>query len=305
MRYAWSRTTGRRGTAIASSAAALCLGALLSGCAGGDDGYLAAEAAGPDAPRATSAPPRGDVELVPLDGDGNGNGTGKGSGRDGKRRPSGAGGTGAPSAPGASPRPDGSAATPTPGESPGRDGDRADSPPDGASDGSGSGGSGTPGSSSGPTDPGGSGGGSAPPQSTPGSPSTPSGPAELTLGELVRTAADDRWCEKVTVEFRNTGGAPVTSGTITFATHIIDALGIDWATIESKRDLPVPIGTGEKKEKTWEVCVDDWRVPLGMHIETRTASATWPGGQAESPPEDQATDETGDRSGGWAVSGGS
>lgn len=285
MRYAWSRTTGRRGTAIASSAAALCLGALLSGCAGGDDGYLAAEAAGPDAPRATSAPPKGDVELVPLDGSGdsNGDGTGKGSGRDGKRRPSGAGRTGAPSTPGASTGPDASAATPTPGESPGRDGDRADSPSDGASHGSGSGGSG---------------GGSAPPQSTPGSPSTPSGPAELTFGELVRAAADDRWCEKVTVEFRNTGGAPVTSGTITFATHIIDALGIDWATIESKHDLPVPIGAGEKKEKTWEVCVDDWRVPLGMHIETQTASAAWPGGQAESQAEDQATDETGDRSGG-------
>ncbi|MGY0060150.1 hypothetical protein ACWY4P_27010 [Streptomyces sp. LZ34] len=282
MRYAWSRTTGRRGTAIASSAAALCLGALLSGCAGGDDGYLAADAAGPDGPRATTAPPKGGVELVPLDGDG----TGKDSGRGGKGRPSGAGGTKTSGAPDASPGRDGTAATGKPGESPGKtpgrgdadDGDRTGGTPDGTG-GGGSGGPGPAGGSggSGSTDggSGGPGGGSAPPQSTPDSPATPSGPAEVTIGELVRAAADDRWCEKVTVEFRNTGGTPVTSGKITFATHIIDALGIDWATIESTRDLPAPIEAGGKKEKTWEVCVDDWRVPLGMHIETQDASVTW------------------------------
>ncbi|MES4902453.1 MULTISPECIES: hypothetical protein [unclassified Streptomyces] len=270
----------RRGTAIASSAAALCLGALLSGCAGGDDGYLAAEAAGPDGPRATSAPSDGGVKLVPLDGDGTGDRTGKGSGKDsgrgGKGRSSGPGGTKAPDT---SPGRDGTAATGAPGESPGTTPGRKgtdDSPTgggaDGTSGGSGSGGSGPAGGSGGS---GGTDGGSAPPQPTPGSPSAPSGPAELTIGQLGRAAADDRWCEKVTVEFRNTGGAPVTSGTITFATHIIDALGIDWATIESKRGLPVPILAGGKKEKTWEVCVDDWRVPLGMHIETQDASVTW------------------------------
>lgn len=291
MRYAWSRTTGGRGTAIASSAAALCLGALLSGCAGGDDGYLAAEAAGPDGPRATSAPSKGGVKLVPLDGDGTADGTGKDSGRGGKGRSSGSGGTKAPGAPDASPGRDGTAATGTPGESPGKTPGRTGTDDDqtGGADGThGGGGSG----GSGSTD-----GGSAPPRSTPGSPSTPSGPAALTLGKLVRAAADDRWCEKVTVEFRNTGGAPVTSGTITFATHIIDALGIDWATIESKRELPVPILAGGKKERTWEVCVDDWRVPLGMHIETQDASATWPGGRSGSQAGDQAGDHAGDRSG--------
>ncbi|MDW6061428.1 hypothetical protein SAZ11_29685 [Streptomyces sp. FXJ1.4098] len=291
MRYAWSRTTGRRGTAIASSAAALCLGALLSGCAGGDDGYLAAEAAGPNEPSATSAPPGGGVKLVPLDGDGDGtaDGKGKGSGRDGKGRSSGSGDTKSSGAPDASSGRDGAAATGRPGKSPGRTpgrtgaddgGDQTGGAHDGTGGGSGPGGSG-------PADGSGGSGSTDDPQSTPGSP-TPSGPAVLKIGDLVRAAADDRWCEKVTVEFRNTGGTPVTSGTITFATHIIDALGIDWATIESKRSLPVPILAGAKKEKTWEVCVDDWRVPLGMHIETQDASVIWPTNQAE----DQARDQS-------------
>ncbi|MFE0099127.1 hypothetical protein [Streptomyces sp. NPDC059009] len=97
----------------------------------------------------------------------------------------------------------------------------------------------------------------------------------LKVGKPERAAADDRWCEKVTVAFRNTGGAPVRSGTVTFATHVIGALGVDWATIESTEKLPAPIGAGQKKEKTWSVCVDAWRVPLGMHIETRDVSVKW------------------------------
>ncbi|MER6139436.1 hypothetical protein ABT174_05170 [Streptomyces sparsogenes] len=289
MRYAWSLTTGRRGKAIASSAAALCLGALLSGCAGGDDGYLAAEAAGPDGARATSAPSKGGVEMVPLDGDGDRDDAGKGT-ADGKRRPSGAGTAKGSGAPDASYGPEGPASASTRGRSPGQSpqapsrrggtdgGDGTGTTPGGG----GSGGTGDTGSTGGSGNPGGTGGsgesggsgGSAPPQSPPGTPSTPTGPAELTLGDLVRTAADDRWCEKVTVEFRNTGGAPVTTGKITFATHIIDSLGIDWATVESTYGLPVPIEAGGKKERTWEVCVDAWRVPLGMHIETQDASVT-------------------------------
>jgi hypothetical protein len=104
---------------------------------------------------------------------------------------------------------------------------------------------------------------------TPGSPDAPGdGPAVLTAGKPKRAEADDRWCEKVTVRFTNSGGAPVTKGKVTFEIHIIDALGIDWATRESSRALPVPIEAGADKEKTWKVCVDAWRVPLGMHIET-------------------------------------
>ncbi|MGN5637803.1 hypothetical protein [Streptomyces sp. AC154] len=97
----------------------------------------------------------------------------------------------------------------------------------------------------------------------------------LKVGAPGRAAADKRWCEKVTVEFRNTGGSPVRSGTVTFATHIIGGLGIDWATRESTAPLPAPIDAGAARKKTYTVCVDDWRVPLGMHVETRDVTAVW------------------------------
>jgi hypothetical protein len=75
--------------------------------------------------------------------------------------------------------------------------------------------------------------------------------------------------------FHNTGGTAVRSGKVTFGTHVIGLLGIDWATVESTVDLPVPLRPGADKTHTWTVCVDDWRVPLGMHIETRDVSVTW------------------------------
>ncbi|WP_405714847.1 hypothetical protein [Streptomyces sp. NBC_00046] len=95
----------------------------------------------------------------------------------------------------------------------------------------------------------------------------------LAVGEPVRAAADERWCEKVTVEFRNTGGSPARSGTVTFATHVIGALGVDWATVESTGPLPAPIDAGAARTATYTVCVDAWRVPLGMHVETRDVTA--------------------------------
>jgi hypothetical protein len=278
MRPAGSRTTGRRGTAIASSAAALCLGALLSGCAGAGDGYVATGAAGPDSGRAPTqaVPPKDGVDLVPLDQDGDN--TGEHRRPDGKSgasgTPPGTAGTGevrgsaSPTAgsgtrtptPSASSRPPGSgpqSANPqgsggVTGPADGRtDDEPAPSPPPG-----------TP--SPAPSMP-----------STPSTPSTPSGPAALKVGDPERAAADERWCEKVTVEFRNTGGLPVVSGTVTLSTHVVDLLGLDWATLESKRKLPAPIGAGQKRLRTWKVCVDAWRVPLGMHIETRDVSADW------------------------------
>lgn len=126
-------------------------------------------------------------------------------------------------------------------------------------------------------------GGAKPSRTSPGSPSatpdpgpaTSTGPADLAWGEPTRKATDKRWCEEVTVAFRNTGSAAVRSGTVTFGTHIIGALGIDWGTVESTAGLPAPIGAGARKEKTWTVCVDEWRVPLGMHIETRDVSVQW------------------------------
>lgn len=98
----------------------------------------------------------------------------------------------------------------------------------------------------------------------------PAGPAALKVGKPENAKAGERWCQKVTVTFRNTGGEPVEAGKVVFATHVIGALGTDWDTLRSKRKLPVPLRAGEKKEKSWTLCVDEWRVPLGMHLETRS-----------------------------------
>ncbi|MFD4635596.1 hypothetical protein ACFVYR_14135 [Streptomyces sp. NPDC058284] len=97
----------------------------------------------------------------------------------------------------------------------------------------------------------------------------------LKVGDPERSPADKRWCEEVTVTFRNTGGSPVRSGTVTFGTHVIGGLGVDWATIESTVKLPAPIDPGRKRERGWTVCVDAWRVPLGMRVETRDVSVDW------------------------------
>jgi hypothetical protein len=95
----------------------------------------------------------------------------------------------------------------------------------------------------------------------------------LAVGTPVRVGTDQRWCETVTLTFRNTGGSPVTEGRVTFGTHIIGGLGIDWATIESAQPLPTPIAAGATRTRAYTVCVDSWRVPLGMHIETRDVRA--------------------------------
>ncbi|MCX4973214.1 hypothetical protein [Streptomyces sp. NBC_00620] len=228
---------GRRGALAGASAAVVCLGGVLVACGagGGGGGYVAVQ-------RPASGPavaPTGDVELVPLE------------------KPSaskGAAGSGT---------------------------SVAASTPSGGSGGSGAQASGPAASTGGPgdgrtTSPGdvdsGSTGGN--PGSDTATPATP-GPAALTVGTPERESADQRWCERVTVVFRNTGGTAVRSGTVTFGTHIIGALGIDWATIESAEELPVPIAAGAERTKTWTVCVDAWRVPLGMHIETRDVAVQW------------------------------
>ncbi|MBO8194205.1 hypothetical protein ITI46_21445 [Streptomyces oryzae] len=275
MRSQESNTRSRRGSRIAASAALVCLGApLAAGCGGGgDDGYVAVGAADPSG-RSSDGPVRPDdkVRMVPLPGEGDGpeksdgghraragdddtkgargsEGAGAERTKHGKGADDGgdAGGTG----------PSGSASTGSPG-SPGASGSTG---PDGSSPGPGTGGHGDGGGQQ-------TGDGSSGPGS-PDSPGSPSGPALLTVSEPAREKTDDRWCEKVTVRFVNSGGRAVTGGKVTFGTHIIGALGVDWATRESRRALPVPIKAGEKKEKTWTVCVDAWRVPLGMHIETR------------------------------------
>ncbi|MCX5430305.1 hypothetical protein OHU11_21830 [Streptomyces sp. NBC_00257] len=269
MRRQMLGSNGRRGTVIAASAAALCLGGVLAACGGGttDEGYVALGAAGTDSGRtpAGAVAPSGKVALVPLDRGGKGDGGGDRSGGGGHSGDRGA-------SPGASARADG----PDGGDEATSTTSGGASPPPGPSGTHGTGGSGTGGSGSG-SGTGGSGGGSSGPSapSTPSAPGsgTPAGPAVLAVGEPVRAAADERWCEKVTVKFRNTGGSPARSGTVTFATHIIGALGVDWATVESTGPLPAPIDAGAARTETYTVCVDAWRVPLGMHVETRDVTA--------------------------------
>ncbi|WP_338931771.1 hypothetical protein WEB32_18185 [Streptomyces netropsis] len=266
----------RRKTLVPASAAARwlaglgCLGALLTGCGGSDrDGYVATGAAGPGTSRSGVVPPTGGVKLMPLDGE-----PGRPSSHGPRRSPS-----GAPSTPEA---PRGASSTTTTG-------------PDARI---GTGGAG-PGPVTIPGTPGGtgpaSGGNSgdspaspAPPAPSPSTPPTPGPrpspstgtppgtPAVLDIGTPRREPdSERRWCEKVTVIFTNTGGRPVTDGAVTFGTHIIGPLGTDWATLTSSEPLPVPIDAGQAREKTWTVCVDAWRVPLGMHIETRDVSVKW------------------------------
>ena len=261
--------SGRRGTVIAASAAVLCLGGALAGCGdrAGGDGYTAvgAAATGPAKAPSGAVAPSGKVTLVPLDGAGRPSGSGAGE-------PSGASPSSSPGAPDAG---DGAGTAGGPGPDtarPGASGSPARPPggPGGAATGGApSNGSGPADGSTGTTDP----AGPASP-SAPGS-TAPAGPAVIEAGAPVRTAADERWCEKVTVEFRNTGGSAARSGTVTFATHIIGGLGIDWATRESTAPLPVPIGAGAARKMTYTVCVDAWRVPLGMHVETRDVTAVW------------------------------
>ncbi|MDI6411940.1 hypothetical protein QLX52_24355 [Streptomyces albus] len=272
----------RRGGRIAASAALVCIGVpLLGGCGSGDDEGYVAVGAGGRSDDAGTVRPDDKVRMVPLP-DGKDHRAGK-NGDDGRtadgdrteaadgdsraERKTGTSGGGDTTADGGS----GSSGSARGGSGSGGAGAGGPSSTTGPGDGSGGAGgsTGTGGGS------GGSGGGSAPDDGSPSpSPGTPQGPAVLEASEPERAKGEHRWCEKVTVRFSNTGGSPVTKGKITFGTHIIGGLGVDWDTRETTRALPVPIGPGEKKEKTWTVCVDAWRVPLGMHIETRDVKLT-------------------------------
>ncbi|MFB9604685.1 hypothetical protein ACFFTQ_17080 [Streptomyces roseofulvus] len=257
---------------------ALCLGGALTACGGGGDGEgFAAVGAGPSPGGAVG--PSGAVTLVPLDSptaSGTASSTSSPPPAPGSEPPPGASpspapGTGSPTArPGAGP---GGGATARPGGSGG--GTEPGAPPGGPSGG---------GSPSGGPSP----GVTTPPPRTPvptSAPSTssprpttstpPPGPAVLTVSAPVTADADARWCERVTVTFRNTGGSPAASGTATFETHVIGALGIDWGTVTTSQPLPAPIAAGAARTRTYEVCVESWRVPLGMRVDTRAVTATW------------------------------
>ncbi|RFU87353.1 hypothetical protein DY218_07430 [Streptomyces triticagri] len=279
MDRAWIR--GRRGAVMGASAAVVCLGSLLAACGAGAsaDGHVPLGAAGADSGASGApqkpVPPSGEVTLVPLDGAGEGDGKGRGEGGSGAGRGSESGGAagtdrkagageeakgtagaeGAEGAGGAKGGPGGGSGSPDPasGESAGTGGASGGGSGGGTGSGGATGGGGTP-------EPGG--GGTA-------------GPAVLKVGEPVLAAADKRWCDRVTVKFHNSGGTAVRSGTVTFGTHVIGGLGVDWATIESTEKLPAPIAPGATEKKTWTVCVAEWRVPLGMHVETRDVAVKW------------------------------
>ncbi|MGW1375686.1 hypothetical protein ACWD6P_15645 [Streptomyces sp. NPDC002446] len=251
-------------TYASASAAALCLGVLLTGCgSAAEEGYVAVGAAGPADGHAPvrPVPPRDGVQLTPLDGHeaaedhaarrDDGRDTADG---DGKRRA----------------RP-----APAPGSSPGPSGSAAPSPP---SDADGTGPGASPNAPSPP-------GTSTPPHSSPGSPAPeppsptipagPDAPAGLVVGRPGLADTDVRWCEKVTLDLLNTGDRPVTSGKVTFGTHVIGALGIDWTTVTSRHKLPLPLAPGQRKTGTWRVCLEAWRVPPGMHIDTKDVTFSW------------------------------
>lgn len=231
---------------------ALCLGGALTACGSGNEGEGYAAVGAGSTPKGAVAP-SGSVTLVPLDGVPSASasasgttsstsrpspsGSGTGTGTDAGTDPGTGRGTPARTTPGTTPAPHAPPGTTTP--------------------------PGTP-----TTTP-------APGTTTPPAPAPPAKPATLTLSTPVLADADERWCEKVTVTFRNTGGTAATSGTVTFATHIIGALGIDWATIESAQPLPTPIAPGAARTHTYTVCVESWRVPLGMHVDTQKVTATW------------------------------
>ncbi|MEW1749449.1 hypothetical protein [Streptomyces angustmyceticus] len=277
----------RRTTTVAAACAAvLCLGSLLAGCGSADgEGYVAVGAAGPAGGRAPSrgVPPEGGVELTPLDGAG-GRGSGSGDGRseghgEGGGARAGSSGAGSATGPGTADEADGAGDPGRPGAS---GAPRATSaPPAGAHTGHGPGGVTPPASPSAPNSPTHP-GGSTPPHGSPApeppSPTIPPGPGApggLLIGKPALAGTDVRWCQKVTLDFLNNGDRPVTTGSVTFGTHIIGALGIDWATRTSTHALPLPLAAGKKKTGTWRVCVDSWRVPPGMHLDTEDVTFTW------------------------------
>lgn len=270
----------RKGSRAAALLALCCTAAAgLTGCGGPPpDGYVAVGAAapGPERGAGENVAPQGAVEFQQLGGPsaaggsaespGTPTGTAEGRAQDGSARsgaPSGASG-GPSSGPGTPP---GSGRTTTPGSSAPRD----------TPGGSGTPGSGTSGGAGGPGTP--PGAPTTPPGTRPGTtppaPPPPATPARLTVSAPARSAAADRWCERVTVTFTNSGTTAARSGTVAFATHIIGALGVDWATITTTQPLPGPIAGGAAKTQTYTVCVESWRVPLGMRVETRKVTAAW------------------------------
>ncbi|MFE5870285.1 hypothetical protein ACFQ6V_16805 [Streptomyces roseifaciens] len=262
----------RRKTIVSASAsaaaAALALGTVLAGCGGTDrDAYVASEAAGPGSsshPVGGAVPPDEGVEFHSLPAappSGRTPGHSPGSSVPGSSRPP------VSSSPQSPPSLQSPLSPSGRGSSPWGTG-RGTDPRTGAE---GRSRTASPVSPAKPSPP------HPSPSSRPGRPSHTPEAARLETGDPRRSADDEgrRWCEKVTVPLANSGGSPVTTGTVTFGSHVIDLLGLDWSTITSAQPLPVPIEAGAAAEGAWTVCVDAWRVPWGMHVETRDVKVEW------------------------------
>lgn len=247
--------------ATAPALAALGLLVAATGCAGdAGTGHVAIGGVGPSPSAGTGhdVPPDGEVVLVPLDGPAPApSGTPP---RTGTSTPSSRASQAPPSSQRAPTTPSGAGGGSTARTGTGTESGTGSSTGSGSDNGSGPGT--PPGTGAGSGGPGGSGGSG-------GATTEPPTAARLTVSVPTRTADADRWCEKVTVTFTNTGGLSVTGGTVTFGTHIIGGLGIDWATVETAEPVPAPLAGGATRTASWDLCVDAWRVPLGMHIETR------------------------------------
>ncbi|MFF6790430.1 hypothetical protein ACFY9C_15300 [Streptomyces filamentosus] len=279
-------------------AVALCLGGALTACGGGDGGGFTAVGAGPSPGGAVG--PSGAVELVPLETP-TASGTISSTSSPPPKPPGAPGTPGAPSgSPGhttgpSSPHPTGSGA----GADSGAGSDSGTDPGAGSGTGAGSGAGPGTGSGSGgrtetagaPGDGGPSSGATATPVPTrtarptvtpaptpsaprPGTETPAPGPAAVAVSAFDTADGDKRWCERVTVTFRNTGGSPATSGTVSFGTHVIGLLGLDWATVTTSRPLPAPIAAGASRKQTYTVCLEEWRVPLGMRVDTREVTVS-------------------------------
>ncbi|MGW5342456.1 hypothetical protein [Streptomyces sp. HUAS TT3] len=261
---------GHRLRAALFAALSFCTAAAtLTGCGGtARDGHTAAGAVapGPERRPGDNVAPQGPVEFQQLGGPAAAGGppssAGTPPGSPDARTPAGSGrgeGTAGPGGiPAADPgTPQGGGTT----TAPGTPGTPAPPASPGPAPGTTPGGPGAPGTPGGPG-------------TTPGTPPA-STPAALVLTGPLRAPAADRWCERVTVGITNTGSTAARSGTVGFETHVIGALGIDWATVTTTQPLPAPLAGGTTRTQTYTVCVESWRVPLGMHVETRRVTATW------------------------------
>ncbi|BDM73305.1 hypothetical protein HEK616_67920 [Streptomyces nigrescens] len=262
-------------TLASASAAVLCLGVLLTGCGdAADRGHVAVGAAGPGDGAAPQhpVPPRDGIELTPYDGNGDGPDGGRAGGGSGGSSNSarGNGSGGSPSGPTSAGS--GSSTTAPGAHRPG--GGSGEGPPGGQEIPS-PGSHGTPTPTPRPTDPTRPPHHDSPASPEPGIPAGPGAPGGLLVGHPVLAGTDVRWCQKVSLDFVNTGDHPVTTGKVTFGSHVIGPLGVDWATLTSTHEVPLPLAPGTKETGSWRVCVDAWRVPLGMHLDTRDFSFAW------------------------------